>query len=332
MPDASRKRLRGFTIIYTMLLLYVIAALVWWFISLSNQNYTMRNLRTTSLNASIDSLKTPFLFQTELHKISDEYNRNQTKYIGEGSIFLLLILIGAAFLYRSGRRQFYMQHQQQNFMMAVTHELKTPISVAKLNLETLQKHTLDAEKQKKLIQMTLQETSRLDFLTNNILIASQLDSGGYRSSKDELDLSDLFMDCINNFKNRYPDRILIDQIETGTDVSGDALLLQMLINNLLENANKYSPIDAPIKTILQKTNSNVTLSIIDEGIGIPDSEKKKIFTKFYRIGNENTRKTQGTGLGLYLCNKIARDHNADIVVTNNTPHGSNFAVTLPRTK
>ncbi len=104
----------------------------------------------------------------------------------------------------------------------------------------------------------------------------------------------------------------------------------MLINNLLENAIKYSPKETPVKASLQKMKSVITLSIIDEGPGIADDEKKKIFTKFYRIGDENTRKTQGTGLGLYLCRKIAKDHNADIVVTNNIPHGSNFTVTLPR--
>jgi signal transduction histidine kinase len=100
----------------------------------------------------------------------------------------------------------------------------------------------------------------------------------------------------------------------------------MLINNLLENAAKYSPREAPITVVLQKRQDRVELQVIDEGPGIPETEKKKIFSKFYRIGNEETRKTQGTGLGLYLCRKIARDHNADILVTNNEPHGSNFTV------
>ena len=105
-------------------------------------------------------------------KINKDYKKNKTKYIGEGSIFLLVICVGAAFVYRSVRRQFYVQQQQQNFMMAVTHELKTPISVVKLNLETMQKYSLDAEKQKKLMGVMLKETSRLNFLTNNILVAS----------------------------------------------------------------------------------------------------------------------------------------------------------------
>jgi signal transduction histidine kinase len=68
------------------------------------------------------------------------------------------------------------------------------------------------------------------------------------------------------------------------------------------------------------------MNIIDEGIGIADTEKTKIFEKFYRTGSESTRKTQGTGLGLYLCSKIAGDHNADISVTNNIPSGTNFAI------
>lgn len=328
MSDASRKRLGGATIVYWLLLLYIIAALVWWFITLSHQNDMMRDFKISRLHTTIDSMKVPVLYKTELYKINDDHRRNRAKYLGEGSIFLLVILVGAFFLYRSVRRQFNVQLQQQNFMMAVTHELKTPISIAKLNLETIQKYNLDAEKQKKFLKMTLEETSRLDFLTNNILIASQLDGGGYKSSKEELDLSDLLRDCIHDFKNRYPERFLDEQIENNADVKGDPLLLQMLINNLLENANKYSSKEAPIKATLHKTESLITLNIIDEGPGIADNEKKKIFTKFYRIGNENTRKTQGTGLGLYLCRKIARDHNADIIVTNNIPHGSNFAVVL----
>jgi signal transduction histidine kinase len=211
-------------------------------------------------------------------------------------------------------------------MMAVTHELKTPIAVARLNLETMQKYSLDPEQQKKLIRITLEETSRLNFLTNNILISSQLEGGGYQFSKDELDLSDLLKDCVQDFRNRFPEREFSEHIEPDAEVKGDPLLLQILVNNLLENAIKYSPKESRIDATLKKTDSVVQLEIADEGPGIPDEEKKKIFSKFYRIGNEATRKTKGTGLGLYLCSKIADDHNADILVTNNTPHGSIFVV------
>jgi signal transduction histidine kinase len=337
MPDASRKRLRRTTFIYWMLLLYVVAALVWWFISLNSQNTVMKNFEISNLRSTVDSAANTVLYRQQLQKITTEYRKNKSKYLGEGSIFFLVLLVGAAFVYRSVRRQFYLQQQQQNFMMAVTHELKTPISVAKLNLETLQKYNLEPGKQKKIIRNTLDETARLDFLANNILISSQLEGHRYKSSKDELDLSTLLRDCLHDFQNRFPERILHEDIEADADVKGDALLLQMMINNLLENALKYSAKETPVSASLKKyaqhpvgrsgtSVNSVELQVKDEGSGIPDGEKKKIFSKFYRVGNEATRKTQGTGLGLYLCRKIARDHNADILVTDNKPRGSNFTV------
>ncbi|MEK7226069.1 MAG: ATP-binding protein [Bacteroidota bacterium] len=326
MPDASRKRLLRTTFIYWMLLLYIVVALVWWFISLNHQNTRMQAFEISNLRSTIDSAATPALYQKFENEIQKEHRKNKSKYLGEGGIFLLLILVGAAFVYRSVRRQFKLQQQQQNFMMAVTHELKTPISVARLNLETMQKYSLDPEKQKKLIRTTLDETARLNFLTNNILIASQLEGGGYKLAREELNLSGLLADCLNDFRNRFPDRIFRDDIEPDADVKGDALLLQMMINNLLENAVKYSPKENPILAILKVYRSGIELQITDEGPGIPNEEKKKVFSKFYRVGNEATRKTQGTGLGLYLCRKIARDHNADISVTDNIPRGSTFTV------
>ncbi|MBS1608004.1 MAG: two-component sensor histidine kinase [Bacteroidetes bacterium] len=329
MPGTGKKSFRTVTIVYWLLLLYIIAALVWWFISLEIQNSQMKDFRVKQLNATIDSLALPELHRNEYVKINDAYRRKNFQFLGEGVIFFFLILVGAAFVYRSARRQFIQQQQQQNFMMAVTHELKTPISVARLNLETLQKYSLDTEKQKKLIKTTLQETERLNTLTNNILLSSQLEAGGYKTAKEELDLSALFNACIHNFQTRYPERIFRSEAEPDIDVQGDTLLLQMLINNLLENAVKYSPKEKEIVgTLISKKEKTVELSIKDEGEGVPDTEKTKIFQRFYRVGNELTRKAQGTGLGLYLCKIIAGYHNADISVTNNKPSGSNFTVTF----
>jgi signal transduction histidine kinase len=329
MPDISKKRIRRVTTIYWLLLIYIVAALVWWFISLEKQNLQMADFKKTQLNISIDRTSNPELYDNSLAKIQQDYKRNLVKYISEGSTFLLLILVGAAFVYRSVRRQFLLQQQQQNFVMAVTHELKTPISVARLNLETMQKYQLDIEKQKKLIRMTLEETERLNTLTNNILISSQLEGQGYATSKEELDLSDLYKDCIRNFIQRCPERKFIESVEPDMDVKGDPLLLQLLINNLLENAIKYSPKEKPITCLLKEHNGKIELHVIDEGAGIADKEKKNIFKKFYRLGDEATRKTQGTGLGLYLCKKIAEDHNANIAVTDHLPRGSNFIVVFP---
>jgi len=324
----NKRRIRLATTIYWLLLFYIVAALIWWFISLEKQNRQMANFKIKQLNAVTRPSTNPELYHTTLDVIERERQRNLAKYISEGSTFLVLILIGAGFVYRSVRKQFLLQQQQQNFMMAVTHELKTPISVARLNLETIQKHHLDPEKQKKLIRMTLEETERLNILTTNILISSQLEADDYRTSKEDLDLSDLFKDCIRNFMQRYPDRQFLGTIRPDMDVKGDPFLLQLMINNLLENAIKYSPKEKPITCLLNEHNNRIELYVIDEGPGIPDREKKNVFKKFYRLGDETTRKAQGTGLGLYLCKKIAKDHNADISVTDNSPQGSNFMVTF----
>jgi len=325
MAENNRRRLRRTTFAFWMLFFYIIAALIWWFISLEKQNTRLANEQLKIITEQKDSLSA-FQYLDLSTAIEKEKARNSTKYILEGTTFFLSILVGAFFLFRAVRRQFKIQLQQQNFMMAVTHELKTPIAVARLNLETMQKYNLDPEKQKKIIRTTLDETERLNFLTNNILVSSQLEGQRNETDKEDLNLSDLLTDCLRDFRNRYHEREFLQKVEPDAEVKGDPLLLQMLINNLVENAIKYSPKDKPVKAILKQSVPGIILEVIDEGPGIPDEEKKKIFTKFYRIGNESTRKTQGTGLGLYLCRKIASEHNADISVTNNEPCGSIFTV------
>ena len=323
MADVNKK-LRRATIIFWTLLLYIVAALVFWFISLEKQNNQLYELKIEELtNSAFD--KNSVQFKNALAAAQDQWSRNKIKYIGEGATFLLIIIVGAILMYRLVLRQFRVQQQQQNFMMAITHELKTPISVSRLNLETLQRHVLDEDKKKKLLQSSLQETMRLDTLINNILVLSQMDAGAYSSTKEELDFCDLVCDVVTQFKNRYPDRKLVAQIEKDVDVLGDPLLLKLLVSNLVENANKYSDKCATITCSLTK-EKGVRLEIADEGPGISEEEKKNIFQKFYRIGNEQTRKTQGTGLGLYLCKKIAVYHGADIHVTDNKPQGSIFTV------
>ncbi|MGJ7032065.1 sensor histidine kinase [Niabella hirudinis] len=313
------------TIIFYLLVVYILAALVWWFISLEQQNNRLHQSKIEHLKIAVpDTVSTRY--KNQLYFIKDEYRRNRIKYAGEGIVFLGLLLTGALFIYRYITQQARLQQQQQNFTMAVTHELKTPIAVATLNLETLLKHNLDEGKRRKLIAMTLEETARLHFLTSNILVSAQLEGQGHKINKEELNLSNLLTDRIAEFEKRFQDRRFEAFIDPEADINGDPLLLQILTNNLIENALKYSPKESLITIRLLKQPQQVIVSVTDEGPGIPDEEKKMIFTKFYRIGNEATRKKQGTGLGLYLCDKIAKDHNADISVTNHDPNGSTFAV------
>jgi len=321
-------RFRRTTVLYWTLLAYVVAALIWWFISLEKQNQQIAEKeRNYLLEHKLELSQAAFDEQWD--KIQRAEQKNFTKYLSEGITFLALIGLGASWVYRSVRRRFRLQKQQEEFIMAVTHELKTPIAVARLNLETIQRYPLDEEKRERLVKTTLDETARLNFLTNNILVASQLAGQSFRSERNELNLAGLLRDCIRDFQKRFPNRELIAHMPEEVVLNGDPLLLQILVNNLLENAQKYAPKDSPIQLNLSQESTAILLEVIDQGPGIPRSERKQIFERFYRIENETTRKTAGTGLGLYLCKKIAANHQATISVSDHLPRGSNFAVVFP---
>lgn len=320
-----KRRLILITIAYWVFLVYILAALVWWFIALDNQNRQMSNYKLSELVSSDKA------FSKKQAAILNDQQRKTTQYISEGVTFLALIILGAIFMYRAFRRQFALQRQQENLMMAITHELKTPIAVAMLNLETLQKHHLDEQKKQRLIEMTLQETNRLNALASNILVSAQLEAGK-TSDKEDLNFSDLVKSCINDFKRRFTERNWDVIITEETEVNGDALLLQILVNNLIENAIKYSPQHSVITCSVKEDDLHVFLCVADKGRGIPVEERKKVFQKFYRIGNEETRSAKGTGLGLYLCKKIADDHDASIKIEPHLPQGTKMIVKFNKAK
>lgn len=320
-----KRKLAFITIVYWFLLLFIVAAWVWWFISLEKQNNQMFAFQLAQLNKDSPA------YSKKLLEINDQRERKTAQFISEGITFLLVSMVGAVFVYRAVRKQIRLSLQQQNFMMSVTHELKTPIAVTQLNLETLQKRKLDETQQSKLVAVALQETNRLDALTNNILIAARLESGNYAIIKQQVNFTQLVNGCASNFMVRFPKRNVIKDIAENIFTEGETMLLQMLVNNLIENADKYSSIEKKISIILREQQGKVLLQVIDEGEGIPGIEKKKVFEKFYRAGNEATRKTKGTGLGLYLCKRIAGDHNGNITLKDNMPQGCIFTVTLPTT-
>lgn len=316
----KKNRLAIATAVYWFLLAYIVAGICWWFIALESKNRQITASALQLLNPADPD------FATRRAAILAEEKRQTTADIGEGSTVLFVILLGSGFVYREVRHQLRFQQQQQNFMMAVTHELKTPIAVTKLNLETLGKYRLDEEKQQRILQATIQETNRLDALANNILVAAQLEGGGHTRTKEAVDMSGLAERSVRDFRNRFPDREWRAQIQADCPITGDPFLLQLLVNNLLDNALKYSPKEAAVTLGLEKRDQHVLLSVADQGPGIPDAEKKKIFGKFYRSGQESTRRTKGTGLGLYLCRRIAIDHDATIRVGDNSPSGTVFTV------
>lgn len=319
----TRKRFTFITIVYWFLLTYIITALVFWFLSLLRQNEQMTAYKLLQLKKDSPD------FEMQRTAIQEEKKRKIAQYVGEGGTFMLLILVGAVFVYRATRRQIQLNAQQQNFMMAITHELKTPIAVAKLNIETLLKRKLDGTQQEKLLLNTLQESNRLNDLCNNILLASRIDAGDFVTDKERIDLGALVSESTAYFKTRFPNQSIEEQIVPNLYIKGDSLLLRLAINNLIENAIKYSGKQQQVTVSLISKNKKALLQVADTGKGIPEKEKKKIFEKFYRSGDETTRNTKGTGLGLYLTQKIITDHYGTVAVTDNTPAGSIFAITLP---
>ncbi|MBL0145186.1 MAG: GHKL domain-containing protein [Chitinophagaceae bacterium] len=240
-----------------------------------------------------------------------------------------MILAGAIFIFRAVRRQFRFNMEQQNFMMALTHELKTPIAVATLNLETLQKRKLEEPQQQKLIQNTLQEANRLNSLCTNMLLSSQIDASSYALNNEEENLSTIVETSTNEYINRFPKFHFIKNISTDIFVGGDVMLLQIAINNLLDNAIKYSPKESEISVKLQAQNNNALLQVADLGKGISPEDKVNVFKKFFRAGNTATKSAKGTGLGLYLTKLIVEKHKGYISVTDNNPNGSIFEIQLP---
>jgi len=320
--------MRIFTSLHILLFAYVIAALVFWGLSLQKQSKSIFEQQRLLLATDIDSTKYPELYHRHLEDLVNKKEMRRKQYIGEGATFMVVILIGAAVVYSSFRRSIALSRQQNNFMMSVTHELKSPLAAIKLNLQTLAKYKLDDEKRAQLLERCVLEADRLNDLTGNLLLASQMEGKRYVPTMEKFNFSEMIEDTISDYAHRYPKRFEED-IETGCQLAGDRMMLQMAVNNLLENAVKYTPADKTILISLSRKEHMAILKVADEGPGIADDEKRKIFNKFYRVGNEETRKTKGTGLGLYLTGKIVYEHKGRIGVKDNKPSGAIFEVCLP---
>ena len=249
--------------------------------------------------------------------------------VGEGGVFLILLLLGAIITTKSFKKEIALGKQQKNFLLSITHELKSPIASVKLYLETLQKHTLEKEKQKEIISNSLNETERLLSLAENILLSAKIESGTFSLYKEKINLSEFTEETISKtvfFREKT--HSFMFNVEPNIFLKTDKLAYSSLLLNLVENAVKYSPVNSKITIGLKKENTNVIVSVSDEGIGIAEKEKKNIFKKFYRIGNEETRKTKGTGLGLYIVKYLVGQLDGILSVKNNSPKGSIFEVKM----
>ncbi|HMT35966.1 MAG: GHKL domain-containing protein [Bacteroidetes bacterium] len=317
-----------FTIAYTLLLIYVVAAIIFWGYSLNKQGNVIFELEKEKITLQ-QSNNLHLNYDKEFKSIQDKKIKRTKQFLGEGSTFLLIILLSASIVYYAYYRQRKLSKLQQNFMLSVTHELKTPIAGIKLNMQTLEKRKLDEDIQMKLIKSSVNETNRLNDLCNNILIATQLENTSKAIYTEDVSLEQILSEVIDEMRARYRDlKIALNVYEEDKIIRGDATIWKLVISNLIENARKYSPKDEPIVVEMKQVEGKTLIAVIDRGNGIPDTEKKKIFEKFYRIGNENTRSSKGTGLGLFIVKKIIKMYKYDISVKNNIPKGSIFEVTI----
>jgi two-component system phosphate regulon sensor histidine kinase PhoR len=320
-----QKKSRSIVII-TILFAYIIAQFLWWEILLVKQTSTIIDGKQTI--AALNSTD-QWALKHQIEKLQHEKRMRAYMIVGEGTVFLLLLLVGVIKVKQYHERETELANQQKNFLLSITHELKTPIAATKLQLQTIQKHQLDKEKEKELIGNALRETERLNKLIDNVLLASRFDNNQIILDKEKINISKLTENSLHTyFNDRIMKREVKCDIEENIYLDTDKVIFPSLIINLLENAIKYSfeKIEATIS--LKQQNGQIIMQVCDQGLGIPDREKPLVFDRFYRVGSEEIRSTIGTGIGLYIVKQIVDAHKGNIRIKNNTPKGTIFEITF----
>ena len=248
--------------------------------------------------------------------------------IAEAAVYYVILLIGVWLVYRSFRQEIRLARQQRNFLLSITHELKSPIASIRLVLDTFIKRTLKPEQIKKLASNGIKEAERLHTLVNNILLAARIENS-YATSKEPLNFSELINENLNQVRTKFSNFRFSFQSNVDIPIlNADRQALNSIIVNLIENAAKYSPNGDEVNIILNREGQKLSFEIADKGIGIADEDKEKVFEKFYRVGSEDTRKTKGTGLGLYIVKNMILAHGGTIHILDNQPQGSIFKVSF----
>lgn len=312
------------TLIFTVLVGYIVLQFLWWEVLLVRQSNQIINekQKLAALSSTDDNI-----IKRDIQALQDKKTKRLYMITGEGTVFLLILLFGIHKVRQSVKKETQLAQQQKNFILSVSHELKTPIAATKLQLQTLLKHDLDREKQKELLNNALSETERLGKLVENVLMANQIENDNLLAHKENVDLSEFTEKTIKRY---FADYIhsgnLKINIAPGIQYDIDKDLYPSILINLIENAIKYSYDDITIAVTLASFHKKPLLQITDQGSGISDEDKQKVFQKFFRAGNENTRKAKGTGIGLFIVKHICDLHQAKITVLNNTPKGSIFQI------
>jgi signal transduction histidine kinase len=313
-------------VIFYLLVIYVFMQFCWWAYLLSDLEATvvLQKIENASLlrNAGIPA-EDPDLLMRKL-------NARRWMILGEGSVFLLLLVLGAIKTKKAFEREVDLARQQKNFLLSVTHEFKSPLASIRLYLQTLQKRDLSNEQKTEFIRNAIGDTDRLNTLVENALLATQIEKKSYVFHQEPTDVSLLLGEVIDRMRGSPGCRVPIDAaIEPAVSIMTDRLGFTSMVMNIIENAEKYSEEGGLVSISLAKSAEHMILRVADQGPGIPDADKKRIFEKFYRVGNEETRRYKGTGLGLFIAAYFVAAFHGSISVADNKPKGSVFEVLLP---
>ncbi|HLG04273.1 MAG TPA: ATP-binding protein [Bacteroidia bacterium] len=328
----SRKR-SGPLLLFYMLVVYVLIQFAWWTFLLIRLQNEVNSLRRELLADSIQTgqVSDHAAIAGKEKELSDQLRKQQLMIFGEGSVFLLLLILGILRTRSSFRREALVAAQQKNFILSVTHELRSPLASIRLQLETLQKRVLTKERQEEIHVSAIEDIDRLNALIENILVAARIDNHSIRLHLQENDFAEFITDLEAKFRPITARHQLRLDLQPGLRLSFDPIGLHSILENLVENAAKYSPPGSEITIGLKKAAEGIFLTVADRGPGIRNVEKNKIFSRFYRIGNEETRTTRGTGLGLFIVKHLVEAHGWKILVLDRSGGGSIFEIRIPVT-
>lgn len=264
----------------------------------------------------------------ELNEKESLIGKRVTMIMGEGAVFLLLLLVGIWQIRRAIKKELDLSLRQKNFLLSVTHELKTPLAANKLYIQTVNKRDLDVNQRNELLGKAIDENMRLERMIDNILNASRLENDSLNPTFEEFDVVKLLHSVAERFTLIHHAKKIHVEAKDELIIKADRYMMETVLGNLTENALKYAGAESDITLYAYKQDGKTMLGVKDTGPGIPKGIRLDIFKKFFRAENEETRTQKGTGLGLYIVAQLVRMQNGTIDCIDNLPKGVNFIITL----
>ena len=259
------------------------------------------------------------------------YRSRITMIVSEGAFFAGLLFVMLALLWKTLRRESELERQHRNFLSAITHELKSPLAAMRLSLETVLRGRADSSASVRFLENALQDTERLQSLVQKVLEVTRYGRGDGGLTLRQGCVSDVVNDTLASFSRRATAAgARVDtRIEPEVWAEIDEEALAIAVSNLLENAIKYGGTVPRLEIRLATDDDRALLDVSDNGRGIAEGDVPFVFNRFFRGGDEMTRTTQGTGLGLYLVHQIVTAHHGTVAVHRTGADGTTFRITLP---